>query len=251
MANPSEHLTPGYSYGDTQSPSGSANKTIANSTLWLRLCEILQNDNSMWLTLVVSSLSTREGTRWLAGITASWRQSPFLATLDEFQPANRRMKNVNIWTSTGYFSNLTGSPVANCRFFHVIIPWHWKEPPGIVSIMRRINQVGFRERKSLWPGIQLLQLILNCFECKQKAQLPLRLTRRELHRFVLLGGLCSHLDLGLTVSTFLLLRILIVLLLMRVGLHWFQALSPKITPSRAISAVETPWRLGLTTSHGS
>ena len=44
MANPSEPLTLGYNYDDTQSLSVTPAKTIANSTLSLRLCEILQSD---------------------------------------------------------------------------------------------------------------------------------------------------------------------------------------------------------------
>ena len=86
MANPSEPLALGYIYDDTQSLSVTPAKTIANSTLSLRLCEILQSDNSMCLLMAGSSLSTREVTSRLAVVTASERQSPPSSTPDEVQP---------------------------------------------------------------------------------------------------------------------------------------------------------------------
>ena len=85
MANPSEPLALGYIYDDTQSLSVTPAKTIANSTLSLRLCEILQSDNNMCLQMAGSSLLTREVTSRLAVITASKRQSPPSLTPDEVQ----------------------------------------------------------------------------------------------------------------------------------------------------------------------
>ena len=71
MANPSEPLALGYIYDDTQSLSVTPTKTIAISTLNLRLCEILQSDNSMCLLMAGSSLSTREVTIQLVVVTTS------------------------------------------------------------------------------------------------------------------------------------------------------------------------------------
>ena len=51
MANPSERHAPRYNYGYTQSLGNYPPKTIANTTLCLRLCEILQNDNNLSLSL--------------------------------------------------------------------------------------------------------------------------------------------------------------------------------------------------------
>jgi hypothetical protein len=87
MANPSEPLALGYNYDDTQSLSDAPANTIANSMLSLRLCEILQNDNSLWLLMAGSSLSAKEVTSQLAAITASERQSPPSSTPDEVQPS--------------------------------------------------------------------------------------------------------------------------------------------------------------------
>ena len=166
--------------------------------------------------------------------------------------ANRRMKNVDIWTSTGYFSNSTGSPVANCRFFHVIIPWHWKEPPG-VCLNNEENQPGgiYREKEPLtWDSAFAINTELFWMQAKSPAAIAFNKERASsicpIGWFVLSFGLRFD-----CIKNFTTKNINLVLLLMRVGLHWFQALSPKINPSRAISAVETPWRLGLTTSHGS
>ena len=118
MANPSEPLTLGYNYDDTQSLSVTLAKTIANSTLSLRLCEILQSDNSLCLLMAGSTLSTREVTSRLAVVTVSERQSPLSSTPDEVQPPiakrkSSRLANSPIWTSDGQKIGFTNGQLVN------------------------------------------------------------------------------------------------------------------------------------------
>ena len=99
MANPSEPLALGYNYDNTQSLSVTPAKTIANSTLSLRLCEILQSDNNLCLLMAGSSLSTREVMSRLAVVTASERQSPLSSTPYEVQPPIARRKSSRLANS--------------------------------------------------------------------------------------------------------------------------------------------------------
>ena len=117
MANPSEPLALGYNYDDTQSLSDAPTKTIANSMLSLRLCEILQCDNSMCLLMAGSSLSTREVTCRLAVVTDFERQSPPSSTPNEVQPPIARWKSSRLANSPIRTSNgqKIGSTTSSCH----------------------------------------------------------------------------------------------------------------------------------------
>ena len=82
--------------------------------------------NSLYMLMAVSSLSSREGTRWLAVVTASERQSPCTSTPDEVQPPITGWKlsksgNSPIRTCDGQ-KMVLHTPIQHIVFFSL---WSW------------------------------------------------------------------------------------------------------------------------------